>query len=202
MNLEDINYIAQTLGVVAILGTFVAVLIQMRQTNRLLRNQAKRAQIDSIKSVSEALYQTPGLADMVARAAAGGLEALTEAERMQLIAFQTTTERTWEAMHQQFLDGQIDTALWQAHLEQARATWRTSAVVRAIWAARAQFFTAQYQAFHAAEIEHGTGDTLYTIRDESSGDQHCGDAETEIAEPRTDVAKNPNAVFLPENAVP
>jgi hypothetical protein len=46
MILEDINYIAQTVGVVAILGTFVAVLIQMRQTNRLLRNQAKRAQID------------------------------------------------------------------------------------------------------------------------------------------------------------
>jgi hypothetical protein len=40
VTLEDINYIAQTVGVVAILGTFVAVLIQMRQTNRLLRNQA------------------------------------------------------------------------------------------------------------------------------------------------------------------
>ena len=46
MTLEDINYIAQSVGVVAILGTFVAVLMQMRQTNRLLRNQAKRAQIE------------------------------------------------------------------------------------------------------------------------------------------------------------
>ena len=201
MTLEDINHIAQTIAVVGVLGTFVAVLVQMRQTNRLLRNQAKRDQIDGIKSVSEALYQTPGLADMVARAAAGGLEALTEAERMQLIAFQTTTERTWEAMHQQFLDGQFDIALWQAHLEQARATWRTSAAVRAIWAARAHFFTAQYRAFHAAEIERGTGDTLYTIRDESSDDQHRGDAETEIAEPRIDVANNPNAASPPEDVV-
>lgn len=31
MTLEDINYIAQTLGVVAILGTFVAVLIQYQE---------------------------------------------------------------------------------------------------------------------------------------------------------------------------
>ena len=58
MTLEDLNYIAQTVGVVAILGTFVAVLIQMRQTNRLLRNQAKRAQIEGIKAISEAAYQT------------------------------------------------------------------------------------------------------------------------------------------------
>ena len=33
MTLEDINYIAQTAGGVAILGTFVAVLIQMRQND-------------------------------------------------------------------------------------------------------------------------------------------------------------------------
>lgn len=51
MTLEDINYIAQTVGVVAILGTFVALLIQMRQTNRLLRNQAKRTQIEGIKAL-------------------------------------------------------------------------------------------------------------------------------------------------------
>ena len=49
MTLEEINYIAQTVGVIAILGTFVAVLIQMRQTNRLLRNQAKRDQIEEAK---------------------------------------------------------------------------------------------------------------------------------------------------------
>ena len=49
MTLEDINLIAQTLGVVAILGTFVAVLMQMRQMSRLLRNQAKRAQIEEAK---------------------------------------------------------------------------------------------------------------------------------------------------------
>ena len=81
MTLEDINYIAQTVGVVAILGTFVAVLIQMRQTNRLLRNQAKRAQIDGIKAISEATYQTPGLADTLVRGIAGGLDGITIAER-------------------------------------------------------------------------------------------------------------------------
>lgn len=53
MTLEDINYIAQIVGVVAIFGTFAAVLFQIRQTNRLLRNQAKRAQIAELRSLSD-----------------------------------------------------------------------------------------------------------------------------------------------------
>lgn len=177
MTLEEVYYISQIVAVVAIFCSLVAVLVQMRQTNRLLRNQARRDQIDGIKSISEAFYRTPGLADLVARAGEGGLEALSEAGRMQLIAFQTAAERTWEAMHQQFLDGQIDAALWQAHLEQARATWRTSPAVRAVWAARAHFFTAQYRAFHAAEIERDTGGTLYPIRDAAA-------VQPEIAKPK------------------
>lgn len=67
MTLEGLYYVAQTIGVAAILGTFVAVLMQMRQTNRLLRNQAKRTQFDGVKAISEAIYQTPGLADIMAR---------------------------------------------------------------------------------------------------------------------------------------
>lgn len=171
MTLEEVYYVSQIVAVVAIFCSLVAVLVQMRQTNRLLRNQARRDQINGVKSISEAFYSTPGLADLVARASAGGLEALTEAERMQLVAFQTAAERTWEAMHQQFLDGQIDAALWEAHLEHARASWRLNPAVRAIWATRAHFFTAQYRAFHAAEIERDTGGTLYPIRDESADER-------------------------------
>ncbi len=171
MTLEEINYVAQTIGVVAILGSLVAVLIQMRQTNRLLRNQARRDQIEGLKSISDAVYQTPGLADLIARATAGGLESLTEAERIQLLAFQTAAERTWEAMHSQYLAGQIDAALWQAHLEQARATWRLSPVVRAVWAARRSFFTAAYQVFHAAEIERDAGDPLYARQAGAANDE-------------------------------
>jgi hypothetical protein len=63
MTLEEINYIAQTVGVVAILGTFVAVLIQMRQTNRLLRNQAKRS-------------ITPGLGHQAQSRGAGFIESV------------------------------------------------------------------------------------------------------------------------------
>lgn len=157
MTLEDINYIAQTVGVVAILGTFVAVLIQMRQTNRLLRNQAKRAQIDGIKAISEAVYQTPGLADMMMRGVAGGLEALTPAERMQIMAFLMMAERTWEAMFVHHQDGMIDDELWQAHSLQARASLNDNPAIHEFWASRREFFMPDYRAFRDAQIESKGG---------------------------------------------
>jgi hypothetical protein len=161
MTLENINYIAQTVGVVAILGTFVAVLIQMRQTNRLLRNQAKRAQIDDIKSASDALWQTPGLAELMMRASADGLETLSLAERVQCFAFLTGVQRTWEAMFVQYQDGMIDASLWQAHLRQARAAANEVPFNRQYWLLRRDFFMPEYREFYEAEVlGHGGADTL------------------------------------------
>jgi hypothetical protein len=155
MTLEQINYFAQTLGVVAILGSFIALLIQMRQTNRLLRNQAKREQIAGIKSISEAIYQTPGLADLIGRSLTEGFDALPLTDRILLTAYLTVSERTWEALHLQYMDGQVDESLWQSHLEQSRAVWNSIPATRGFWAERQRFFTAEYQAFHKAEIESG-----------------------------------------------
>ena len=161
MTLEDINYIAQTLGVVAILGTFVAVLIQMRQTNRLLRNQAKRAQIEGIKAISEAAYQTPGLADLIVRAVAGGLESLTPAERMQVLSYLMTAERTWEAMFVQYQEGLIDEELWLAHGRQTQAALNDNPVMAEFWALRREFFMPAYREFRDAQID-GKGES-YTL---------------------------------------
>ena len=161
MTLEDINYVAQTVGVVAILGTFVALLIQMRQTNRLLRNQAKRMQIDGIKAISEAVYQTPGLADTMMRAITGGLDVLTTAERMQILSYLMTAERTWEAMFVQYQDGLIDEELWQAHSRQTQATINDNPVMAEFWALRREFFMPAYRDYRDTEYAaKGGGHTL------------------------------------------
>ncbi len=161
MTLEDINYIAQTIGVAAILGTFVAVLIQMRQTNRLLRNQAKRAQIDGIKAISEAVYQTPGLAEIMMRGIAGGLDGLKPAERVQIMAYLMTAERTWEAMFVQHQDGMIDEELWRAHSRQAQAALNDNPAIHEFWASRREFFMPTYREYRDAQIEgKGGPDTL------------------------------------------
>lgn len=157
MTLEDINYIAQTVGVVAILGTFVAVLIQMRQTNRLLRNQAKRAHIDESKAISVALYQTPGLADSFLRAASGGLDALSPTERFQILAFLMAAERNWEGMFVQYQDGQIDEELWQAHSRHSQAAWNDNPAMAEFWRLRREFFMPEYRKYREAQIESNAG---------------------------------------------
>lgn len=161
MTLEDINYLAQTIGVVAILGTFVAVLIQMRQTNRLLRNQAKRALIEGTKMISETVYQTPGLAEMLVRAMAGGLDGLSPAERLQVMSFLMTAERTWEGMFVQYQEGMIDEELWQAHSRQTQAAFNDNTAMRQFWAMRREFFMPAYRAFRDAQIAgKGGSETL------------------------------------------
>jgi hypothetical protein len=161
MTLEEINYMAQTVGVVAILGTFVAVLIQMRQTNRLLRNQAKRALIEGTKTISETVYQTPGLAEMLVRSMAGGLDGLSPAERVQVMSFLMTAERTWEGMFVQYQEGMIDEELWQAHSRQAHAAFNDNTAMRQFWTLRREFFMPAYRAFRDAQIEgKGGAETL------------------------------------------
>jgi hypothetical protein len=161
MTLENINYIAQTVGVVAILGTFVALLIQMRQTNRLLRNQAKRSLIEGTKTISETVYQTPGLAELLVRAMAGGLDGLSLAERVQIMSFLMTAERTWEGMFVQYQEGMIDEEMWQAHSRQTQAAFNDNAALRQFWALRREFFMPAYRAFRDAQIAgRGGPDTL------------------------------------------
>jgi hypothetical protein len=157
MTLEEINYISQTVAVVAILGSFVAVLIQMRQTNRLLRSQAQRAQIDGIKYLSEAMYQTPALAEIMARAGPKGLEVLSMPERIQLFGFLMVAERTWEAMYVQYKDGLIDEAMWQSHFRQARAAWRDFPATQEFWSMRRDFFMPEYRAFRESQMQNGAG---------------------------------------------
>lgn len=157
MTLEEINYLAQTVGVVAILGTFVAVLIQMRQTNRLLRSQAQRAQIDGIKYLSEAMYQTPALAEFMARVGSKGLEVLSMSERIQLFGFLMVAERTWEAMYVQYKDGLIDESIWQSHFRQARAAWRDFPATQQFWLMHRDFFMPEYRAFRESQIQSVAG---------------------------------------------
>ena len=144
MTLENINYIAQTIGVVAILGSLIVVIVQMRQANRLASSAALRSQIESLKSISRPMYQAPGMADIFVKAMQG--KELSESERLLAMAYVTVAERTWEAMYFEYRQGRIDPELWEAHRRQARAL-SVAPLNQAVWDLRKSWYVKAYQDF-------------------------------------------------------
>ena len=126
MSLENIYYVGQTIAVVAILGSLIALIYQLRQATRTI-------------------YETPGLADILLRGNAG-LDALNDADRLRYITFCVSSFRIWEGLHAQFVDGRIDPELWDMHINELRAQ-RDFAGSRQVWAFRGPSFSKAFQAF-------------------------------------------------------
>ena len=59
MTLENIYYIGQTLAVIVIIATLIALLIQTRQTNALARAETSRATMLQLTSGQYSLFETP-----------------------------------------------------------------------------------------------------------------------------------------------
>lgn len=148
MTLEDIYFIGQTIAVVAILGSLIALIIQMRQANRLARAAAVRTQLESLQTIVQAVYRTPGLAELIAKGNTG--QSLSEIERMQVTAYLTEAERTWEALFETYRNGLVDPELWEAHRKQARAFSRHP-LNRAVWELRKDWYTKAYRDYRDAD---------------------------------------------------
>lgn len=68
MSLENIYYIGQTLAVVAILGSLIALLIQMRQGNRLVRAQLTSEIQAAFSEDTQFIIEDEAFADIYNRA--------------------------------------------------------------------------------------------------------------------------------------
>jgi hypothetical protein len=82
MTLEEIYYIGQTIAVVAIVASLVAILYQGWQTNRIVRSQMTLANWMQAGETHYSLVDSPEKADFMRRAMFGAA-ALTEAEKLR-----------------------------------------------------------------------------------------------------------------------
>ncbi len=155
MTLEEIYYIGQTFAVVAIIGSLIALIVQMRQANRLARAAAVRGQIESLQYIAQAMYQTPRLTEILVKGNSG--LGLSQVESIKATAYLTDVERTWEALYDAYRHGLVDPELWEAHRKQARAL-ASAPLSRAVWALRKDLFTKAYQTFRDADCTPTTGD--------------------------------------------
>ncbi|MBU2604677.1 MAG: hypothetical protein KKC43_02140 [Alphaproteobacteria bacterium] len=68
MTLESIYYIGQTFAVAAILGTLVALIVQMRRADTLARAEITRSVATEATYLQQALFSSPEAADFMHRA--------------------------------------------------------------------------------------------------------------------------------------
>ena len=160
MSLESIYYIGQTIAVIAILGSLIAVMLQMRQANRLAREAAQHAQVEDLQSISKAIFETPRLASIWGRGL-HDLDSLDAEERIRFIALQTYTLRVYEGVHLRHLRGEIEEDVWKAHVRQMGSA-QSSPGFQAVWEIRRDMYSPAFQAFFAQNaVASASGEDPY-----------------------------------------
>jgi hypothetical protein len=114
MTLEELYYFSQIVAVIAIFGSLVILIVQMRAANQLAREAANNTQIAGLQEISKSVFEIPGLADIWERGTRD-LAALESEERVRFVAYTSYTLRIWEGLHLQRLRGRITDDLWTSH---------------------------------------------------------------------------------------
>ena len=166
MTLAQISDASQAVAAVAVVVSLVILILQNHQANSLARHEARRRHMEGIQNISRAMFETPGLADVWGRGTAD-FERLSHEDRIKFLTFLTYTNRTWEALHQEHLRGQLDDDLWRAHANMLRDTQALSGVKHA-WTLRKHIFSEGFQRFYEANATQGVAMDLYGLvaRDE------------------------------------
>ncbi|HEV7693576.1 MAG TPA: hypothetical protein VGO52_22265 [Hyphomonadaceae bacterium] len=145
---QDAASIADIIGAIGVMISLVFVGVQVMQANKLARSAAIREQNAAMARVSQVFGENRELADIWVRARAG--REVTETEQAQLIASLTYIERIQEGLYWQYLEGQIDRELWEAHRRQTRAA-QNNPLVQAIWSARKDWYSTRYRDYRDGE---------------------------------------------------
>jgi hypothetical protein len=144
--------IAEIIGATAVVISLIFVGVQLMQANTLAREAAEQKQIQDVAAVSRLTVENPQLADVMAKGTTGA--ELSPEEMVLITAFNTFAERTWEGLYEQYRNGQVDPALWEAHRRMARAM-EADPLNQQVWAQRKNWYSDRYRAFRDAD---GAGD--------------------------------------------
>lgn len=150
MSLAEVNAVVQIAANVAVLVSILFLVFQARLGIHMLREAAERNHMDKHQSVSRIIAENPQLADLWARGSKSGIDALTDAERVQFINFYTYVLRIWEELYLQHRRGLIDDVMWQANVRILCDT-RPVPGARDGWAVRRHLFTDAFQQFYDSQ---------------------------------------------------
>jgi hypothetical protein len=157
INLRSAALVAEIVGGLAVIVSLIFVGVQLAQANKLERNAAMQRHVEAVTNLQTTAIERPALIEAFRKAAQG--EELSIPERINVESFLMYSDRTGEGLYLQYLDGQIEPDLWEAHRAQGRPL-HNSPTARAVWAARRMWFTPRYRAFRDNELATGTGEQL------------------------------------------
>ena len=100
MTLDQIAIVSQIVAAVGVIGSLIFVGLQVRQSNRMMRDGAIRHHAERIQSISRALFDSSDLAGIWLK---GGddLDKLSPEERVRFINLYLYVLRVWEQLHLQ-----------------------------------------------------------------------------------------------------
>ena len=144
MTLENINYVAQTVGVAAILVSMIFVSVQIRQNTRALKATSHHAITDSFNALNALIISDQNVARLWRLGMAGST--LDEDERTSVNFMTIAYMRIFETLYYQFGTGALEPKLFEAELNTLKWTV-TNPGFMAWWPANPISFSAEYRAF-------------------------------------------------------
>ena len=163
MTLEQIYYVGQTISAVAIIGSLLALIAQNYAAQKLVRDAAVRTQVEGLQNISRALFETPCMADVWFRGI-GGLEGLSDEDRVKYTAFLVYSLRIWEGLYAQFQHRQLGGEVWRGHIQQLRDVQEFEGV-KNVWEARRHTFSDEFQRFYENNLAQEIAQDIYGFRE-------------------------------------
>ena len=112
MNWDAISAIGEIVGAVAVVVSLIYLASQIRQQNRESRISSSHEITEAFRDTIGAL-KDPAMAELSVKAMRG-LEGLTDAEKLQVLALAQTYFRVWEEAHYQATEGRLEAGMWEA----------------------------------------------------------------------------------------
>ncbi len=145
MTLEELAYISQILGVIAIFASLIFVGLQIRQNTRALKATSHHAITDSFNAINNLFVSDPKVARLW-RLGMAGAEGLDDDERVSYSFMSLGYMRIFETLYYQYNNGTLDKKLFDAELKTLK--WSvTYPGFQAWWAVNPISLSTEFRAF-------------------------------------------------------
>jgi hypothetical protein len=152
MNWEAVGALGELLGASAVVVSVLYLAVQVRSQVRETRLNALHEVSEGFREGIAATFLDQQLSELFVRGK-DDPDALTEAERVQFIAFMQRNYRVWEDAFYQRREGRLDEPLWRS-MERQYSALLTWPGVQWVWRIRREFYTPAFREY-VDELEPG-----------------------------------------------